>query len=519
MSKQFKYQHFNQDNTIPEEQCQIKKLSIQEALEQVGSQHTYQKRFFLFSGFVSLFGATCILSPIFTYEKPSFHCPLEIKSDECENWVCQQPEPSQYFSSQPKSFIMQFNPPLLCDRQYIADLLIAINYAGSALGFIASLYIADNIGRKFATVLFWILAGVGALVSSIFSDDIVLSVFGFALSQFGANSTINIIFCMINDHSLGKFRQYTMAAISPFYGLGGSLLVLFKFISEDYKVMMLFIGIPILISCLYLQKIQDPPLFLYEKDKLKTVEVLNYIAQINKRDTITKEQLQDKQIEVNKNRIYGIRDLFVFPSLRLNSIFSGLILFFIQISYYGSNLTLSQFGFDIKSNALATSIADTIGYIAIIPFVPYFKRKYSCIISGLIFSCIMISFNFIQIPQDCSDVCYEKTMQAILVALARFFLSFEWGIAFIYFTEMFPITVRTVGLGFASFVGEFGSILCSYFISSLIKYGVNPLFGIGIISLFSLLLYYPIDETFSKPIQNEIKELVEVELQKKKQII
>ncbi|KAL4504574.1 hypothetical protein ABPG72_010020 [Tetrahymena utriculariae] len=517
MSNYFKYQHFNQDNIASEEQCQIKKLSIYEALEQVGSQHTYQKRFFLFSGFVWLFGAACILSPIFTYEKPSFNCPPEIKSDECENWACQQPDPSQYFSSKPNSFIMSFDPPFLCDRQYIADLQIAINYAGSALGFIASLYIADNIGRKFATALFWILAGVGTLISSIFSDDILLSVFGFALSQFGANSTINIVFCIMNDHSLGKFRQYSMAAISPFYGLGGSLLVLFNLISADYKVMMFLIGALIMISCLYLQKIQDPPLFIYEKDKLKTVEVLNYIAHINKRVTITKEQLQDKHVEVNKKRIYGIRDLFVFPTLRLNSIFSGLVLFFIQISYYGSNLTLSQFGLDTKSNALATSIADTVGYIAVIPFVPHFKRKQICMISGLIFSLIMISFNFLEVPQDCQDGCIEKTLQVILVALARFFLTFEWGIAFIFFAEMFPITVRTVGLGFASFVGEFGSILCSYFISSLIKYGVNPLFGIGIISLLSLLLYYPTEETFNKPIQNEIKELIEVELQKVQQ--
>ncbi|KAL4456076.1 hypothetical protein ABPG74_014037 [Tetrahymena malaccensis] len=517
MTNYFKYQNFNQD-LAAEEQDKIKKLSIQEALEQVGSEHTYQKRFFLFSGFVWLIGASCILSPIFTYEKPSFSCPSEINSDECENWVCQQPDPSKYFSSQPKSFIMSFDPPFLCERQYIADLQIAINYAGSALGFIASLYIADNIGRKFATILFWILAGVGALISSIFSDDLILSVFGFALSQFGANSTINIVFCMMNDHSLGKFRQYSMAAISPFYGLGGSLLVLLNYISADYKVMMFFIGVPIMVSCLYLQKIYDPPLFLYEKDKLKTVEVLNYIALINKRDTITKEQLQDKQIEINKKRIYGIRDLFVFPSLRLNSIFSGLVLFFIQISYYGSNMTLSQFGLDTKSNALATSIADTIGYIAIIPFIPHFKRKYICIISGMIFSIIMISFDFIQIPQDCSDGCYQKTLQAVLVALARFFLTFEWGIAFIFFAEMFPTTVRTVGLGFASFVGEFGSILCSYFISTLIKQGVNPLVGIGVISLLSLLLYYPIGETFNKPTQNEIKELVEIELQKIKQV-
>lgn len=224
---------------------------------------------------------------------------------------------------------MSFDPPLICDRQYIADLSIALNYAGSALGFIVSLYIADNKGRKLGTVIFWILAAVGAFISCIFGKNIGASVFGFALSGFGANSAINIVFCIMNDHSLGKFREYSMAALNPFYGVGGCVLVIMMYISPNFRILMLCIGLPIIISCSYLFFIYDPPLFLYEKNKKATVDVLNKIAKINKRQPVTIDELEDKEVEIKKSRIYGLRDLFVYRSLRYNSICSGLVLFFV----------------------------------------------------------------------------------------------------------------------------------------------------------------------------------------------
>lgn len=144
---------------------------------------------------------------------------------------------------------------------------IAFVYAGSAIGFLISLYVADNKGRKLGAVIFWLLAAVGAFISTIFGFNIGASVFGFALSGFGANSAINIVICMMNDHSLGKFREYTMAALNPFYGVGGIVLVAMVYISPHFRIIMLCIGVPIFISCAYLYFIFDPPLFIYEKNK------------------------------------------------------------------------------------------------------------------------------------------------------------------------------------------------------------------------------------------------------------
>lgn len=236
---------------------------------------------------------------------------------------------------------MAFDPPLICSRQYIMDMSIAINYFGSAIGFIVSLYIADNRGRKIGTIIFWIIAAFGSFFASIFGFNIGLTVFGFALAGFGANSAINIVFCIMNDHSLGKFREYTMAALNPFYGIGGSVLVAMTYISVNFRIMMICMGVPILASCFYLFFIFDPPLFLYEKNKLRTINVLNKIARINKKPFITEDMLEDKKVEIRSSRIYGVKDLFMFKSLRLNAICSGIILFFVQISYYGSNLILS----------------------------------------------------------------------------------------------------------------------------------------------------------------------------------
>lgn len=72
--------------------------------------------FFIFSGFVWLFGASSILSPTFTFEKPGLSCPETVSAENCESWVCSQPVPSQYYTTLPESFVMEFDPPLLCGR-------------------------------------------------------------------------------------------------------------------------------------------------------------------------------------------------------------------------------------------------------------------------------------------------------------------------------------------------------------------------------------------------------------------
>lgn len=99
-------------------------------------------------------------------------------------------------------------------------------------------------------------------------------------------------------------------------------------------------------------------------------------------------------------------------------------------------------------------------------------------------------------PDDCNDSCGEKKLQTALVTIARFFLTFEWGVAFILITEVFPTTVRTIGLGFASCIGYLGSVFCSYFLTYLINQNINPLLGIGIVSIASLVFYLPLSETY-----------------------
>jgi MFS transporter, OCT family, solute carrier family 22 (organic cation transporter), member 4/5 len=98
-----------------------------------------------------------------------------------------------------------------------------------------------------------------------------MTVIGFTLSGLGASSATNTIFVMMNDHSLGKFREYTMAGVNLIYSAGGCLLVLIYIISPHFRIIMLCIGLPILLSCVCFFWTYESPLFLYEKSKEKAV--------------------------------------------------------------------------------------------------------------------------------------------------------------------------------------------------------------------------------------------------------
>ncbi|KAL4456192.1 hypothetical protein ABPG74_014153 [Tetrahymena malaccensis] len=504
------FQQMNKKVTI--RPCQELKLTIQEALQRVGINGRYQIVCNIFFFFQWLIAGAVLNSPIFLFLKPTFECDNGLNGTECENWVCNQSNPLSFATYIPKSLVMQFDPPLICERQVIADSIIAITYSGSIAGFIISSYISDNKGRKFASLIFWIFAGIGSLLSGVLLQSPWLVAAGLFISTFGVNPVITYVFCFINEHSDGNFREYSLALLNALFAIGAIYLAITQYITDNWiHLQIYFIAIPIIVSNLFYYYIQEPPIFLFQQDKKKAINILNHIAKINKKPQIKEEDLKEEptsaeQIDQpkSKSQSSGYLDLFKSKSILITTICCSLILFVIQFHLYGTNLTFASIGLEVKINTVIIYSAEAISnlltgkifnqieffqceiyeIVYIIPKISRRKNGFLMIASNLVF----LLFFFIKLPSDCDGFCTQKIAQIALMGIARFLLGFQINIHQVYISELYPTSIRSIGIGFTSIIGVVGSIICGYFVTFFSVENLNPIGSMGIAGLLACLL-------------------------------
>ncbi|KAL4512777.1 hypothetical protein ABPG72_017462 [Tetrahymena utriculariae] len=76
-----------------------------------------------------------------------------------------------------------------------------------------------------------------------------------------------------------------------------------------------------------------------------------------------------------------------------------------------------------------------------------------------------------------------------------------------YFPELYPTSVRSLGVGFIRATGISGSILSSFAISWSKEIGIFPLVSFGIIGSFGIIFGFYLPETQNQPLQDEIIEI------------
>ncbi|EAR96397.2 MFS transporter (macronuclear) [Tetrahymena thermophila SB210] len=490
------------------------KLTIQEALQRVGTNGRYQIICNIFFFLQWLIAGAVLNSPIFLFLKPTFECDNGLNGTECENWVCKQSNPLSFATYIPKSLVMQFDPPLICERQVIADSIIAITYSGSIAGFIISSYISDNKGRKFASLIFWIFAGIGSLLSGVLIQSPWLVAAGLFVSTFGVNPVITYVFCFINEHSDGKFREYSLALLNALFAIGAIYLAITQYITDNWiHLQIYFIAIPIIVSNLFYYYIQEPPIFLFQQDKKKAINILNHIAKINKKPQIKEEDLKEEptsaeqidQPQSKTTHTYGYLDLFKSKSILITTLCCSLILFIIQFHLYGTNLTFSSIGLEVKINTVIIYSAEAVSNLLTVYIIPKISRRkngFLMIASNIVF----LLFFFVKLPSDCDGFCSQKIAQTVLMGVARFLLGFQINIHQVYISELYPTSIRSIGIGFTSIVGVVGSIICGYFVTFFSVENLNPIGSMGIAGLLASLLYIPLKETLNQPLEDNIPE-------------
>ena len=131
--------------------------------------------------------------------------------------------------------------------------------------------------------------------------------------------------------------------------------------------------------------------------------------------------------------------------------------------------------------------------------IPYFKRiNIFTLMSGLA-GVLCLAASFLNVPEDCQSeggsFCSSGVGQLILMGLIRFCYSFSMSVIYLILIESYPTSIRTIGIGFPSAMGGFGSLLSQVLFVGAFEKGVNIFIFAGFWYFCMLCLMYFVPET------------------------
>ncbi|KAL4459389.1 hypothetical protein ABPG74_018002 [Tetrahymena malaccensis] len=482
---------------------------MDQCLEFVNPKGRYQTILFFILLAQGIFGSFVFVGGPYYFEDPIFICQDGQKCKQED--ACNQ---GDFLISSESNQTLSLKFQLYCDHQYLKNLSLSFVFVGSFFGQFFFSFLSDLKGRRLPMILSWIFGVLGSAILA-FSENVAMVLAGQFLCGFGIYPSTTIAFIIMSEQSIGKFRKITTGFLLLGYSLSQGVINLIGFVFDNNWVIL--IRYWLLISMILLQftnfYIIESPRFYLNKDKQKLVDCLNAISIRNKNNKsmqiLSQEQIDfSKYSLVNKKQVYSYLTLFKFKSTRWVTILCSFQRFLMVFFNYGAQFSVSYFGFNIYINATIGFSAELLSFLFLAKVLNTCKRKPSLLIFQFLSSLFCLLFIAFPISESCKEgTCYQKFIQIILYFLSRISITSYFVVVGSYFPELYPTSVRSLGVGFIRGVGISGSILSSFVITWSKNLGISPLVSFGVIGSFAVIPTLFLPETLNKPLNDEIDEI------------
>lgn len=377
---------------------------------------------------------------------------------------------------------------LYCDRSIYATMSQMAVMIGVFFGNIIFGIITDKFGRKIPFIICSIMpAPVGVAV--IFSPNIwCFIILKFVLNLFvgGSMCTGFVLFTEL----VGVNWRAPMGILFhlPFV-FGHGLLSLFAYFLRNWLNFQVLISAPNIIFIYYFWVLPESPRWLFITGKLdKCVDVLTKIAIKHKRPTenirtIVETEFQKKgdRTQIKKGRL---KDLFSGKYISFLTVTMWANWFGVSLGFYGAAQYIGQLGGNIYISNTAVAVAQIPGVLVTLVAFQYWGRKYPMVIAFAIPS-VAFLINTV--------LTYKKVVKIAQIAMAAFAM-FGLGAGFpgcyVFSSELFPTTVRNVGVGSSSMMGRVGAIIAAYVADIKVIWLPSMIFGLitGLVAIMNFFL-------------------------------
>lgn len=424
-----------------------------------------------------------------------------------------------------------------CDR-FKVGLLGSFNCAGYTMGSFSFPFLAKIASHKIV-ILIGILTYCLTILMTILFPYYYVCLFALFLLGIGTELSNYSSMTIVSESVVTKKRSVFSSIINIGFSFCAILFVPLYLLLEKWKYVFLshiIISLVILIF-IFIFLYNSPRTYIDRNQPEEAEKILRGIAKFNGKleefdEKIQEEQYRDilynteKETDINEGNItneesskqkkqqpkIGYSALFKYPSIRYKFIIFSILFMSTSTIYNGIAIGAKDLAGNIHLNNILLYIFEGLAYISagfLINCKPL-GRKYSLVLLFVLSALGFLSFSILQ------NFDNTKVGQIIAMLLVRFTISGIYTTYFTYILENYPTSIRALGFGLNSTLGNIGSIVIPMLIELFPKKQVYYVFA-GICAFDCILVFF-LKETVGLPMQENIEEL-ENEGEDKKELI
>ena len=477
-------------------------------------------RVLLVQGMVSMFAcAFNMFSLGFLNSLPKFRCQVDgqaVLLPEAEACKVIEQCSMEYFY---EGWIKHYG--MVCEQRSARVFYVSLIFVINAGVFFVLQSMADIFGRNLVLKLATLIASGGTFLIY------YLDSYGAKIVTFGVVTGTNSVFQMMFTlglkeaaHSASEYNVYMNAILNIAYNLGPTFVALLAFLFPVYWHLSFVGSLVVVLGTLgNFFVYNETPLFLYKKKKGREfINKLFLLSKINSVITSKKSILRhiiSDEIEFrNKQKLVvpeeGIKqtvletasqeDRRLAQGRQPNLIWVTMVLCYwcasLYLVNYGTVISIDKSGMDnLYANSVILGVSSLLGYAVSIKFPKNVKRIFT--ISLIVLTLLLFSVVILLLDLYATSSSSVKLLKsAMTVGLMPILVSMGFSVMYLYLPDVYPITLRGLGIGCVICLGKFFGGACSAYVANFMnQYNLNPIAGCAIPGLFLLVLLRTVPES------------------------
>ncbi|XP_033124209.1 organic cation transporter protein-like [Anneissia japonica] len=388
---------------------------------------------------------------------------------------------------------------LVCDKNWMRQLGKSIVLLGKLIGSFVFGQLSDKFGRKKILMIALIIQVVSGVASSLSKSFPVFIVFQFLVGSTCSGVFITA-FVFVTEMVGPSWRTFIGITIEYFYTFGYIILAGVAYALRDWKNIELALSLPSILLFSYYWLIPESPRWMIAKGRYdEGMKVLKKIAKINN-STFPENGIQNILNDKENNEVESetAKELFITPTMRKKTFLISFNWLTNSMVYYGLSFHTESLGTNPYFSFFIAGAVEVPAYILSQLLLNRLGRKKLLCIFMVIGGLVLLSTTVIK---------DYKIPVLICAMIGKLCITASYGIIYLYSAELYPTSVRNVGLGFSSVCARIGGVSAPYILligdTTLV---VMPLILFGAQSLLAGVLILLLPDTLNKKLPDTVSE-------------
>jgi len=293
----------------------------------------------------------------------------------------------------------------------------------------------------------------------------------------------------------GKYRPLSGLTGWMVYGLIIALMGLKAYYIREWKKLFMVCSLPYIFVLFFYKCFPESIRWQRLHGKTdKAMETFRKMASVNNNKIPAGVELSSAREEESHGVKKKLMSLFDSKKLAIYSLAQGYTWFALGLVYYALSFATSDIGGDLYVNFILLGLVEVPACIVTVYIFEKFGRKPSVIISNLLSTICIAVIAFLINNED------ARITRIVMAVLGKFFKSISFSGIYVWSLEIYPTSVRAVGMGYLQVLTRIGAALSPWVAKSLRNIHPSvPFIVMAVVALISSIVCLVLPETKGKP--------------------